>query len=131
MRLVFDTGMSRALTLSHQDNYVKRMVWGAQPETVKDYAILWHGGDGKWKELRGWVALDDSALENQFHGSVIFRVWVDGEMVWESPVVRGGDTPLGIPALKLGDAGELVLEVDAGTEAFVSDRANWLRPISG
>lgn len=85
--------------------------------------------DGAWKELRGWVALDDSALENQFHGSAIFRVHVDGEVLWESPVVRGGDTPLAIPAIDLTQASELVLEVDAATEAFVSDRANWLRPI--
>lgn len=85
--------------------------------------------DGAWKELRGWVALDDSALENQFHGSVIFRVHVDGEALWESPVVHGGDTPLAFPAIDLTQASELVLEVDAATEAFVSDRANWLRPI--
>jgi hypothetical protein len=51
VRLVFDTGMNRPLTLTHQDSYVKRMVWGAQPETVKDYAVQWHDGDGKWQEL--------------------------------------------------------------------------------
>jgi len=85
--------------------------------------------DGAWRELRGWVALDDSALENQFHGSAIVRVHVDGEQVWESPVVRGGDSPLAMPAIDLAQASELILEVDAATEAFVSDRANWLRPI--
>ena len=40
VRLVFDTGMHRHLTLSHHDGYTKRMCWGRpQPETVRDYAI--------------------------------------------------------------------------------------------
>ena len=34
-----------------------------------------------------------------------------------------------LQAIRLEGARELVLEVDPATEAFVSDRANWLRPI--
>jgi len=40
VRLVFDTGMHRRLTLSHSDAFVEKMVWGRpQPETVRDYRI--------------------------------------------------------------------------------------------
>lgn len=83
--------------------------------------------DGGWKELRGLVAIDDSALENEFHGSVIFRVHVDGELRFESSVVRGGHPPTVLPAVELAGARELVLEVGTAGEAFVSDRADWLR----
>ncbi len=40
VRLVFDTGLHRHLTLSHHDGYTRRMHWGTpQPETVRDYTI--------------------------------------------------------------------------------------------
>ena len=46
IRLVFDTGMHRALTLSHSDGYVKKMIWGeAQPETIRDYSIEFINGN--------------------------------------------------------------------------------------
>ena len=75
------------------------------------------------------VAVDDSVLRSEMHGSVRFRVLVDGELRWESSVMEGGNVPVAIPAIRLEGARELVLEVDPATEAFVSDRANWLRPI--
>lgn len=51
VRLVFDTGMHRTLTLSHSDAYSKRMQWGVpQKETVADYRIEGFA-DGKWKIL--------------------------------------------------------------------------------
>jgi hypothetical protein len=40
IRLVFDTALHRVLTLSHSNDFVKRMHWGSpQPETVRDYSI--------------------------------------------------------------------------------------------
>lgn len=40
VRLIFDTGLHRHLTLSHHDGYTARMIWGQpQPETVSDYTI--------------------------------------------------------------------------------------------
>ena len=87
----------------------------------------------QWRRLRGFVAIDDRSLlhEPDARGSVVFRILVGGETVWESPVVRGGDDPLEIPALELGNADgarELVLEVDS-VEDFRGDRADWLRLI--
>lgn len=51
IRLIFDTGMHRPLTLTHSDDYVKKMAWGRpQPETVKHYTIEGFV-DGKWRIL--------------------------------------------------------------------------------
>ena len=51
IRLVFDTGLHRPLTLTHSDGYAERMEWGhAQPETVRDY-VLEGEVDGSWREL--------------------------------------------------------------------------------
>ncbi len=49
--LVFDTGMHRALTLSHSDAFVSRMEWGRpQSETVRDY-IVETEINGEWIQL--------------------------------------------------------------------------------
>lgn len=84
-----------------------------------------------WDELRGFVAVDDSSLFNAegARGSVVFRVRLDGELLWESPVVRGGDGPRALPGLRLGPAsGPRVLELEADpVEDFRGDRADWLR----
>ena len=85
--------------------------------------------DGSWKSLRLAAGLDDSALGGTYQGSVVFRVHVDGEERWASPLVRGGQGPLSVPPLDLTGAHTLVLEVDPATEAFFCDRANWLRPV--
>ena len=51
IQLTFDTGLSRALTLSHSDAYVQKMAWGRpQPETVRDYTIEAEI-DGTWRTL--------------------------------------------------------------------------------
>ena len=40
VQLIFDTGMSRPLTFTLADGYVRLMTWGQpQPETVRDYRI--------------------------------------------------------------------------------------------
>jgi len=51
VRLVFDTGMHRPLTLSHSDAYTARMQWGVpQEETVADYRLEGFV-DGQWRTL--------------------------------------------------------------------------------
>lgn len=51
IQLVFDTGMSRVLTLSHTDSFTAHMQWGApQAETVRDYTIEGEVG-GAWQFL--------------------------------------------------------------------------------
>ena len=90
--------------------------------------ISWELG-GQWQSLAGRVAIDDSVLTLPRRGSVIFRVWVDGERRFESPVVRGGDPPVDLGRIDLAGARELVLEVDPSTDLWMADRADWLRPI--
>ncbi len=45
VHLTFDTGLNRALTLSADANFTKRMVIGPQPETVRDYELQVLYGD--------------------------------------------------------------------------------------
>lgn len=90
--------------------------------------LAWDLG-GEWKELRGWVAIDDSVMRLPGHGSVRFRIHVDGKLAWESPIVRGGDPPLAFRGIALTGAKELVLEVDPADNLHVADRADWLRPV--
>lgn len=84
--------------------------------------------DGSWGELRGAAAIDEAVLAQAQRGSVRFRVLADGQLRWESPLLRGGDAPASF-SIELDGTQELVLEVDPSTDAFVFDRADWLRPI--
>lgn len=53
VRLIFDTGLHRHLTLSQHDGYTsEKMIWGqAQPETVRDYQIEVRGDGEKWSAV--------------------------------------------------------------------------------
>jgi hypothetical protein len=83
--------------------------------------------DGGWRTLRGSVALDDSVQRLAARGSVVFRITSEGELLWESGVVRGGDAPIQLPELDLTGRTELTLEADMSTELHMGDRADWLR----
>lgn len=51
IRLVFDTGLHRHLTLSHHDGYTSKMLWGRpQPETVRDFDLEIRR-EGQWRLL--------------------------------------------------------------------------------
>src|SRR6266545_3621217 len=50
LQLTFDTGFQRQLTLSAQDAVSRTCIRAVQPETVKDYQML-YSRDGKWTEL--------------------------------------------------------------------------------
>ncbi|MCB1206076.1 MAG: FAD-dependent oxidoreductase [Verrucomicrobiae bacterium] len=51
VRLVFDTGLHRHLTLSHHDGYTSKMLWGRpQPETVRDFDLEIRR-EGQWRLL--------------------------------------------------------------------------------
>lgn len=52
IRIVFDTGLHRELTLSMSENVTAKMCWGKpQPETVRDYRIEACNGSGHWQPL--------------------------------------------------------------------------------
>lgn len=42
--VVLDTGLHRYLALTHQDSFVEKMAWGAQPETLKEFKLLASAG---------------------------------------------------------------------------------------
>ena len=50
IRLVFDTGLHRLLTLSLSDAFTEKMCWGRQPETARSYTIE-AMVDGRWVEM--------------------------------------------------------------------------------
>ncbi len=79
--------------------------------------------DGRHRRFAAEVALDDRAGPR---GSVVFRVFVDAEQKYASPILRGGDAPqpifLEIPAT----ARTLSLIVDFADRGDELDYANWL-----
>ena len=83
--------------------------------------------DQGYAALRGEVAIDASTrlFAEHARGSVVFRVFADGALLWESPLVRGGDAPVTLGTLALAGKRELVLELDPAGD-FAGDRGNWL-----
>jgi hypothetical protein len=52
IQITFDTGFQRELTLTHQDSANKRVIRAPQPETVRDYELLYRPAEGQeWKSL--------------------------------------------------------------------------------
>jgi len=73
-----------------------------------------------------WVGVDD--LVGPGRGSVIFRVLGDGDrLVWTSPCLRSGDTPLRVE-LDLTGHRRIVLRVTDAGDGTTDDVANWAEP---
>jgi hypothetical protein len=79
-------------------------------------------GDAPPTRFAASLAIDD---ETDGRGSVTFRVFVDGEERYRSPVIRGGDrpTPIEVP---LAGGKQLSLVVDFADFADEQDHADWL-----
>ncbi len=77
--------------------------------------------DGLFSEFDAEVGLQPCGAG----GSVIFRVFVDGERRFESPVVRAGDAPVLVHVLVPG-AAELRLEASDVGDGISCDMANWV-----
>jgi hypothetical protein len=77
--------------------------------------------DGGFQTFAATLGIDDAVGPA---GSVIFRVYGDDKPLFESPVVRGGDTPID---LKLPVKGVLLLrlEVDYADGGDAADLADW------
>ncbi|MCE9603992.1 MAG: NPCBM/NEW2 domain-containing protein [Planctomycetia bacterium] len=78
--------------------------------------------DGKSNRFAAAVAIDD---ETDGRGSVTFRVFVDGEEKYRSPIVRGGNRPLPIE-VPIAGGKQLSLVVDFADFADEQDHADWL-----
>jgi hypothetical protein len=51
VRLTFDTGFARPLTLTMSDHHTKATIRAAQPETVRDYTLEALTPAGEWRSL--------------------------------------------------------------------------------
>jgi len=80
---------------------------------------------GEYERFAAVVGLDDST---QMRGSVIFRVRVDGKVLFESGLMRGGDAPKTV-SVELAGADVLVLETDAADQLDLGDHANWANAV--
>ncbi|NLX23667.1 MAG: alpha-galactosidase [Phycisphaerae bacterium] len=67
------------------------------------------------------VGVDD---EKKGKGSVVFAVWVDGNEIARTPVLRGGDKPQ-VLSVDLTGAKELLLVVEDANDGIDSDHADW------
>jgi hypothetical protein len=52
VQITFDSGFQRELTLTHQDSHNARMIRAPQPETVRDYELLYRPPNGE-----DWILL--------------------------------------------------------------------------
>jgi hypothetical protein len=75
-----------------------------------------------YRRFQAELAVDD---ETEGGGSVRFRVFVDGQVRYASPVVRGGQTPAPV-SIDLAGAKRLDLVVDFADRADELDHADWL-----
>ncbi|MCC7171181.1 MAG: NPCBM/NEW2 domain-containing protein [Planctomycetes bacterium] len=91
---------------------------GLHARTRLTYAL-----DGRYERLEAVVGVSDEVLALDAKGSIEFRFVVDGTPSWTSPVLRGGDPAVEMPALVLAGARELVVEVDFADGADSGDRA--------
>ena len=83
--------------------------------------------DEPFHRFEAALAIDDAAQgeDGTSHGSVIFRVLLDGKLVYTSPTIRGGQAPLPI-SIDITDAKQLELEVDYTDRADQLDYTDWL-----
>jgi hypothetical protein len=75
------------------------------------------------------AAIDDEVLSLPSRGSVVFRVFVDDELRFESVSTSAALSVTEIAEIDLRAAKKLILEVDMDRDMHVADRADWLRPV--
>ena len=73
------------------------------------------------------IGVDD---EVKGRGTVVFTVMVDGKKVYDSGVMKGGQTPSGVKVNLVG-AKTMTLEVDAGDDGNSYDHADWADAVIG
>lgn len=91
---------------------------GLHARTKLTYAL-----DGGFTRLEAVVGVADEVLALDAKGSVEVRFLVDGTLRWTSPILRGGEAAVDVPAIALDGARELVVEVDFADRADAGDRA--------
>jgi hypothetical protein len=81
---------------------------------------------GRHARLRGFVGIDDSTAQLAARGAAEFVVRGDGQELWRSGVLRGGDAPVALPTIDVSKFARLELAVEMGPDLNLGDRADWL-----
>jgi len=78
VRLTFDTGFDRALTLTMSDHHTRQTIRGPQPETVRDYTLEAVDAAGVWRPLAevsgNYQRLRVHRFETMHAGAIRLRV---------------------------------------------------------
>ncbi|MBC7794978.1 MAG: NPCBM/NEW2 domain-containing protein, partial [Clostridia bacterium] len=77
---------------------------------------------GPCKKFGAFIGVDDETAPNS--GSVKFRTYVNESILFESPIMRTGESPRAID-ISFSDAVTLTLEVSDGGDGVDHDHANW------
>ena len=85
-------------------------------------SVLSFGLDGKAKEFRAWVGVDDDAPTMM--GSVEFQIWADGRKVWMSGVMRRGNKPMEV-WVPLAGVRKLALLITPSNDGTGGDHGDW------
>jgi hypothetical protein len=89
MRIVFDTGLHRPLTLTRdlQSGVDEKMVWGVQPETVRGYSLFYESPEG-WKKLLSVKNNYQRLNKNVFESVKTKKIRLVVDDVGDFPVVK-------------------------------------------
>lgn len=87
--------------------------------------LEWELPEG-YREFRGAACVDASVKRLGLEGSVSFRVWVDGEVRFDSQSIGVRSGAVVWPAIDVKGAKRLRLEADMGPDYNAGDRADWL-----
>ena len=84
---------------------------------------------GEFQRFEAQIGISDEVAGLGVPGSVLFRIFVDGEPRFESPVIRSGEPPRSVVVQGLAGAQQLSVEVDFADRGDVADRAVLGNPI--
>lgn len=83
--------------------------------------VAWIRLDGQAERFSAWVGVDD---ETGGRGSVAFTLYGDGERIFATDVIRGGDAPLRVD-VDLRGVAFLALVLSDGGDGMDWDHADW------
>lgn len=96
---------------------------------VHSRSRLTYALDGSYASFNALVGVSDEVLAIPAEGRLIFRVIVDGETAFESPILEAGDAPVRVAGVSIEGAKRLTLEVDFGDDSDAGDRGVWGNPV--
>lgn len=77
---------------------------------------------GEWSTFESVIGIDDQVGR---HGSVVFQVWGDGNLLYNSPRIRGGAETATFIMVPIKGIKKLTLTVEPTDDLDLGDTANW------